>query len=300
MIRESRIRIVVRPGGRVDVVSRRGIERVPAGNGNRRPVRFLCIGVSAFAEVSRVRRGVDGVVRCRGGGGGRGVPGSARTRWFLRRLGSLFPRAPLMSGAWVCLERFGAVARGALSSSLVVSEAARARPAAAGRKMFVSQLAAEADAHLARFALAASASGSRAIAAAALVAAVVCALRPSSVCVPAAAWSESCRDDGVRRRGVRHIVAEDRFRVGQGGSTSSGWASRARRLRWEAPRRGPRPRSSRPVPVAHGAPSRDARRVPPRAARRVVTHSFVESELDGAGPHSRPEPIDVDLNFARA
>ena len=218
MIRESRIRIVIRPRGRVDVVSRRWIERVPAGDGNRRSGKFLFLRVCSFAESSRVRRGVDGVVRGGGGGGGRGVPGSARTRRFVRRLDSRVPRALVLSDPKVCLRRSGAVARDALASSLVVSETARARPVAAGLTTCVSRLAAEADARFARFALAAPAS--RAIAAEALVAAVVCEVRPSSVRVPAAAWSESCRDDGVRRRGVRHVVGEDRSRVGRGGSTS--------------------------------------------------------------------------------
>ena len=259
MIRESRIRIVIRPRGRVDVVSRRWIERVPAGDGNRRSGKFLFLRVCSFAESSRVRRGVNGVVRG-GGGGGRGVPGSARTGRFVRRLDSRVPRALVLSDPKVCLRRSGAVARDALASSLVVSETARARPVAAGLTTCVSRLAAEADARFARFALAAPAS--RAIAAEALVAAVVCEVRPSSVRVPAAAWSESCRDDGVRRRGARHVVGEDRSRVGRGGSTSrSGLLARV--VYAGAPLRGPRTRSSRPVPIAHSARSRDARRVPP-------------------------------------
>ena len=67
--------IVIRPRGRVDVVSRRWIERVPAGDGNRRSGKFLFLRVCSFAESSRVRRGVDGVVRGGGGGGGRAYSG---------------------------------------------------------------------------------------------------------------------------------------------------------------------------------------------------------------------------------
>ena len=218
MIRESQFGSRYVPA-EVDVVSRRWIERVPAGDGNRRPGRFLRIRVCSFAESSRVRRGVDGVVR-----GRRRRRADGRTRSALGRGGSFAVWSSVSRELWCCRTRgcaCGGLGRSHETHSRRLSSFrkphAHVQSPRGGRRACLGSPPKPTRGSRA-FALAAPAS--RAIAAEALVAAVVCEVRPSSVRVPAAACSESCRDDGVRRRGVRHVVGEDRSRVGRGGSTS--------------------------------------------------------------------------------
>ena len=147
------------------------------------------------------RRRADGRPACSDGRFVRRLDRASRELWCCRTK--------------VCLRRSGAVARDALASSLVVSETARARPVAAGLTTCVSRL--PPHARFARFALAArlrersrrKRSSRRSCA--------------RSVHRPSASLllrGRVGRDDGVRRRGARHVVGEDRSRVGRGGSTS--------------------------------------------------------------------------------